>query len=77
MTLADLEVWIAAAPNPAAILLTEPDWRATMEDPAAAEHIQFRRGDLKYVYRGLPVFIALVGRSRIIGRAEVERDRWV
>ena len=55
------------------IILTEPDWRATMEEPAGAAWRT--RGDGGRVkYRGLPVWITMPGRSRVLTASQVRDE---
>lgn len=69
MILADLDALISACPAPAMIVLTEPDWRATMQDPAGAAWRQ-HHGD-HVSYRGIPVWVEWPGQSRVLTAEQV------
>ena len=72
MTIDDLDEMIGRLPSAAMILLTGPDWHATMrERPLVrssgvdADHV---------VYPGLPVWVTTPGPSRVLSAEQVRAE---
>lgn len=72
MTIDELDALIDRTPDAAMILLTGPDWHATMrERPLVrssgvdADHV---------VYRGLPVWVTTPGSSRVLSAEQVRAE---
>lgn len=72
MTIDDLDRMIDGTPGTAMILLTGPDWHATMRERplvrsqgSHADHV---------VYRGLQVWVTTPGPSRVLSSEEVRAE---
>ncbi|MGC1302737.1 MAG: hypothetical protein WA840_10215 [Caulobacteraceae bacterium] len=73
MTMEQLDALVDGCANPGAIMLTGDDWISTMENPAAKPHLLPADGG-GYYYRGIRVWIASDGPSRVLDAGTAERE---